>query len=126
MRQEEVTFTVEAENDITEIAIYLGADSAKVADGFLDEIDATTKRLVRTPKIGAIWRHGRLFDDPDLNDIHMMPIGKPFDRYFVFYRSTGAGVFFGPFSILSLGVVTRPLRVQAPRASRRLSPKARR
>ncbi len=80
MRQEEVTFTVEAENDITEIAIYLGTESAKVADGFLDELDATTKRLVRTPKIEAIWTRGRQFDDPDLNDIHMMPILFDTDR----------------------------------------------
>ena len=71
------------DNELLDIAEYLGQDNPEVGQSFIDACEETFVELARMPRLGSL----REFDHPDLQDVRMWHV-KGFEAYLIFYQPT--------------------------------------
>lgn len=76
-----ITKTVQAEQDLDEIWLYIAKDNITAADKFLDEIGDSTQLLAKEPLMGRA-RH----------DLALGLRSFPVTRYIIFYIPSPTGV----------------------------------
>lgn len=77
----EVIVLSEANDDLIEQALYIGADNMDFADRFLDAAEEAFEQLSRMPGMGV----ARPMSHPELRGIRLWPISG-FRRHLIFYR----------------------------------------
>ena len=80
-------FLRHAEDDVAEIASYIGDDNPEAAQRFRKALQETGELLLGMPHIGSM----RVSDRPAFKDIRVVPV-RDFDKYFVFYRPVDDGI----------------------------------
>jgi toxin ParE1/3/4 len=80
-RRRRASILPKAEEDVIEIASYIGADSPAAADRFADAFERACELLVSMPELG----HLQAFAHPELEGLRSFPV-KGFEKYLVFYR----------------------------------------
>ena len=87
MNKRAVYRSSQAEDDLSEIAIYIGEDNPNAAMRFLDAAEATFKTLMLTPGLGR----SRRFQNSRLENLRSWRI-KGFKNYLVFYLPIESGI----------------------------------
>jgi toxin ParE1/3/4 len=77
----------EARLDLVELYAYIGHDSSRAVDRFLDAADKTFAKLAQSPRIGRPWLSSCVY----LGDVRVWRIAG-FRRYLVFYRPISNGI----------------------------------
>jgi toxin ParE1/3/4 len=84
---EQIAIRPQAQFDIADLASYLNRHSARVADRFLCECEATFQLLLTSPEIGSLYPTSA----PRHQGIRVFPV-REFPNHVVFYFSKEAGI----------------------------------
>ena len=82
-----IIVTPAAENDLTDIWLFIAEDNPQAADRVFEAAQITFDSLLEQPKIGKIFESKR----KKLKGIRFFPIGK-YPKYIVYYREIRNGI----------------------------------
>ena len=77
----------QAEEDLTQVYLHIGADSPEAAERLLDAVEATIRTILDSPRIGKLWPTRA----PRLDGIRFWGV-RGFENYLLFYRIAGHDV----------------------------------
>jgi toxin ParE1/3/4 len=75
----------ETDGDLVAARDFIAADNEQAARDFLDAAFETFERLAQFPEMGLPVR----FKHPDLKNVRFFVLPPPFNRWLVFYQSSG-------------------------------------
>ena len=82
-----IKVTPAAENDLSNIWMYIADDNPVAADRVFEAVQSTFGSLLKKPKIGKVFESKRM----KLKNIRFFPIGK-YPKYVVYYREIDKGI----------------------------------